>query len=122
MYVAPNSVGGGLAQFYPQLVFLAAPTACTMRSLAVNAVTTTEQYGSVVADSNSFLVLKNEQPTSMTCSISNNTSVGATYSCSDSTHTFAVAQGDRIAIEFTDGFTDGSEYNIIIFGTTLVCN
>jgi hypothetical protein len=56
----------------------------------------------------------------MTCAITNTTANNATYSCSDSTHTFAVVQGDRINLKFTETLSDGS-YEIVNFGTTLVC-
>jgi hypothetical protein len=56
----------------------------------------------------------------MTCSITNTTTVGSTYSCSDTTNTFAVVAGDRIILKFVESANDGKSY-MIGFGTTLVC-
>jgi hypothetical protein len=56
----------------------------------------------------------------MTCGITNGTTNNATYACSDSTHTFAVVQGDRISLQFTETLNDGS-FDIVSYGTTLVC-
>jgi hypothetical protein len=102
-----------------QLAFLAAPAACTVRSLTVNAITT-NVAGPIEADTTTFTVMKNDAPTSMSCAITNGTGNGATYSCSDSTHTFPVAQGDRISLRFSETLADGN-FNIVSYGTTLIC-
>jgi hypothetical protein len=120
-YASPIANGGSVA--HPDVLFLAAPTACTVHSLTVNAITSSAINSPVVPDTNIFTVMKNSATTTMTCTINNTSTVGGvTYSCSDSTHTFTVAQGDRIALQFTDSLTDdNSDYEIINFGTTLVC-
>jgi hypothetical protein len=102
-----------------QLAFLAAPAACTVRSLTVNAITTSVQ-NPIEADTTNFTVIKNDAATSMACMIASGTSNGATFSCSDSSHTFAVAQGDRISLRFSETLSDGT-FNIVSYGTTLVC-
>jgi hypothetical protein len=102
-----------------QLAFLSAPTACTVRSLTVNAITT-NLVGPLEADTTTFTVMKNDAPTSMSCPITNGTVANLTYSCSDLTHTFAVAQGDRISLRFSETLADGN-FNIVGYGTTLVC-
>jgi hypothetical protein len=102
-----------------QLAFLAAPTACTVRSLTVNAITT-NVGGTIEADTTTFTVIKNDAATSMTCAITTGTISGVASSCSDSSHTFAVAQGDRISLRFTETLADGT-FNIVSYGTTLVC-
>jgi hypothetical protein len=112
----------GFANFFSasQLAFLAAPTACTVRSLTVNAIATNVSGSSIEADTTTFTVIQNDAATSMSCAITNGTTNGATYSCSDSTHTFAVAQGDRISLRFSETLSDGT-FSIVNYGTTLVC-
>jgi hypothetical protein len=105
---------------YSQIAFLAAPAACTMRSLTVNAITTSV-ISPIAAETTTFTVMHNDAGTSMTCAITNTTADGATYSCSDSTHTFAVVQGDRISLRFAESLTGNTDYEMINFGTTLVC-
>jgi hypothetical protein len=56
----------------------------------------------------------------MTCAITNTTINNATFACSDSTHTFTVAQGDRISLRFSETLADGN-FNIASYGTTLIC-
>ena len=111
----------GFANFFSasQLAFLAAPTACTVRSLTVNGLTT-NLFGTIEADTTNFTVIKNDVPTSMACAITNGTSNNATYSCSDSTHIFSVVQGDRISLRFSETLSDGN-FNIVGYGTTLIC-
>jgi hypothetical protein len=75
----------------------------------------------IKADTTTFTVLKNDAATIMTCAIASGTTNNATYSCSDSTHTFAVVQGDRISLQFSETLSDGT-YEIVNFGITLVCN
>ena len=91
----------------------------TVRSLTVNAITTSA-VGTIEADTTTFTVIKNDVPTSMACVIASGTTNGATFSCSDSSHTFAVAQGDRISLQFSETLSDGT-FNIVSYGTTLVC-
>jgi hypothetical protein len=63
--------------------------------------------------------MKNDAPTSMTCPIASGTANNTSYSCS-STQTFTVAQGDRISLRFSETLADGN-FNIVSYGTTLVC-
>lgn len=121
VYVTPTTNFNPFAA--SQLAFLAAPAACTVRSLTVNAITT-NVVGSIEADTTTFTVIKNDDGptgTGMTCAITNGTGNGATYSCSDSTHTFAVAQGDRISLKVDETLADANS-GIVIYGTTLICN
>jgi Collagen triple helix repeat (20 copies) len=120
-YGPPNNVANEFST--PQQSFLAAPTACTVRSLTVNAIATNDAGGSIEADTTTFTVIKNEVATSMTCPIAttNGTANNSTMSCSDSTHTFTVVQGDRISLQFAETITDGN-FGFVGFGTTLVCN
>jgi hypothetical protein len=117
-YVTPTTD----ANFFQasQLAFLAAPAACTVRSLTVHAITT-DAMNPIEADTTTFTVFKNDAATSMTCPITNGTTTNTTYACSDSTHTFAVVQGDRISLQFTETLNDGS-FDIVSYGTTLICN
>jgi hypothetical protein len=111
----------GFANFFgaSQQAFLAAPAACTVRGLTVNAITTNAQ-NPIEADTTTFTVIKNDAATSMSCAIASGTTNGATSSCSDSVHTFVVAQGDRISLRFSETLSDGN-FNIVSYGTTLVC-
>jgi hypothetical protein len=117
-YVTPTTD----ANFFPasQLAFLAAPAACTVRSLTVNAITT-DAIGPIEADTTTFTVFKNDAATSMKCAITNGIINNATFACSDSTHTFNVVQGDRISLQFTETLNDGN-FDIVSYGTTLICN
>jgi hypothetical protein len=117
-YVTPTTD----ANFFPasQLAFLAAPAACTVRSLTVHAITT-DSINPIEADTTTFTVFKNDAATSMTCGITNPPINNATFACSDSTHTFAVVQGDRISLQFTETLNDGN-FDIVSYGTTLICN
>jgi hypothetical protein len=117
LYVSPSADAGEYN--VSQQTFLAAPIACTVRSLTVNAITS-NAMSAIEADTTTFTVIKNDAPTSMTCAITNTTANNATYSCSDSTHTFGVVQGDRINLKFTETLSDGT-FEIVNFGTTLVC-
>jgi hypothetical protein len=117
LYVSPTADAGEYN--VSQQTFLAAPIACTVRSLTVNAITS-NAISAIEADTTTFTVIKNDAPTSMTCAIANTTANNATYSCSDSTHIFAVVQGDRINLKFTETLSDGT-FEIVNFGTTLVC-
>lgn len=120
-YGPPNNVANEFST--PQQAFLAAPTACTVRSLTVNAIATSAGGGSIEADTTTFTVIKNDVATSMTCPIAttNGTANNSTMSCSDSTHTFTVVQGDRISLQFAETITD-LNFGFVGFGTTLVCN
>ena len=118
-YITPT----GAANYFlaSQLAFLAAPAACTVRSLTVKAITTNLYSSNIEADTTTFTVFKNDAATSMTCAITNGTGNGMTYACSDSTHTFSVVQGDRISLQFAESLMDGI-INIVSYGTTLICN
>jgi hypothetical protein len=114
----PNNVANAFAN--QEQAFLAAPTACTVRSLTVNAITTAS--GSPIeADTTTFTVIKNESPTSMTCQIpvTGATASNTPISCS-STSAFTVVQGDRISLQFAETISDAA-FGFVNFGTTLVC-
>jgi Collagen triple helix repeat (20 copies) len=117
LYASPTNSGGGYLA--SQVAFLAAPTTCTIQSLTVNAITT-NVVNMIETETTVVSVTKNDVPTNMTCTIANGTTNGVFYSCSDSTHTFAVAKGDRISLRFAESLTDNT-YDIVNFGTTLVC-
>jgi hypothetical protein len=118
-FVSPTTTGGG--EFSAsQLAFNAAPAACTVRSLTVNAITT-DVVEPIEADTTVFTVFHNDNPTSMTCTIASGTTNNRTYSCSDSTHTFPVSSGDRISLQFAESLTDNN-FQIVNYGTTLVCS
>jgi hypothetical protein len=108
--------------FASQLAFIPASAACTVRSLTINAIVT-NVVSPIVANTMVFTVVQNDVPTSMTCQIAttNSTANNTTLSCSDSSHTFMVAQGDRISLEFTETTSSGNN-QFINAGTTLVCN
>jgi len=105
-----------------QVAFLPSPAACTVRSLTINALAT-NLFNPIVADTMVFTVIKNDAPTSMACQIAttNGTPNNGTLSCSDSTHTFTVVQGDRISLQFTESINSGAN-QFINAGTTLICN
>jgi Collagen triple helix repeat (20 copies) len=112
------------AQSVSQLAFNAAPATCTVRSLTVDSITN-NSISPIIVDTTAFTVFHNDVATAMTCSITNATSNGSTASCSDSTHTFAVNQGDRISLRFTESLTDGNsvfDFDMVSYGTTLVCD
>ncbi len=109
-------------EYASQLAFLPASAACTVRSLTVNAIVS-NQANPIVADTMVFIVIKNDAASSMTCQIATTggTANNTTLSCSDSTHTFTVVQGDRISLEFTETTSSGAN-QFINAGTTLVCD
>jgi hypothetical protein len=119
-FVVPISMDANPA-FNSQLAFLPATAACAVRSLTVNAIAS-NAVNPIIADTMVFNVIKNDAASSMTCSIAttNGTANNATLSCSDSTHTFTVVQGDRISLRFTETTTSGNN-QFINAGTTLVC-
>lgn len=118
-FVSPNTTSG-LEFPASQIAFLAAPAACTVRSLTVNAITT-DVVDPIEADTTAFTVFHNDSPTTMTCTIASGTTNNRTYSCSDSTHTFSVSSGDRISLQFAESLEDGN-FEIVNYGTTLVCS
>jgi hypothetical protein len=117
-YIAPTSAANYFSA--SQNAFLAAPTACTVRSLTVNALTTNVNSPNIEADTTTFTVIKNDAATSMSCQIASGTANNTSYSCS-STNTFTVAQGDRISLEYAETLADNN-WNIVSYGTTLICN
>jgi hypothetical protein len=117
-YTTPTSGGNQFAA--SQVAFLPAPIACTMQSLTVHAIAT-NAVQPIVADPTTITVIQNDVATSMACSITNGTTNNATYSC-NSTNTFSVAQGDRISLRIAETLTNNSaNYEMINFGTTMVC-
>ena len=86
---------------------------------------TNNSINPIIVDTTAFTVFHNDAATTMTCSITNATANGSTASCSDTTDTFGVTQGDRISLQFTESLTDGNsvlDFDIVSYGTTLVCN
>ncbi|WP_158793455.1 DNRLRE domain-containing protein [Granulicella sp. L60] len=117
LYTPPTTTGSAFPA--SQIAFLAASSACTVHSLTVNAITSNAS-NPIEADTTTVAVIKNDVATSMTCAISSGTTNNTTYSCSDSAHTFTVAQGDRISLRFSETLND-STFDVVNFGTTLVC-
>ncbi len=116
---------GNFEQSYSQMTFNAAPVACTVRSLTVNALTTNEVNNPITPDTTIITVIRNDAPTSMTCTIASGSTNNVAYACSDTTHTFAVNQGDRISIEYNESLTDGNggtDYQIVTYASNLICN
>jgi Collagen triple helix repeat (20 copies) len=112
------------AQGVSQLAFNVAPATCTVRSLTVNSITN-NSISPIIVDTTAFTVVRNDVPTTMTCSITNATANGSTASCSDTTHTFGVTQGDRISLRYAESLTDGNlimDFDMVSYGTTLVCD
>ena len=115
---------GASSQAVSQLAFNAAPATCTVRSLTVNSITN-NSISPIIVDTTAFTVFHNDVATAMTCSITNATNNGSTASCSDATHTFGVTQGDRISLRYAESLTDGNtvlDFEMVSYGTTLVCN
>jgi Collagen triple helix repeat (20 copies) len=121
-FVAPIGNSSAIETNNSQLAFVPATAACTVRSLTINALAS-NVANPIVADTIAFTVVKNDLPTTMTCTIAttNGTANNATLSCSDSTHTFTVVQGDRISLQFTETLSSGAN-QFINAGTTLVCD
>ena len=71
-------------------------------------------YSSPAADTTKIQVYKNQVATTMTCSVSTD---GTSGGCTDSTHTFAVFQGDSLALGFKE--TNTNPFNLVTVG--LVC-
>jgi hypothetical protein len=117
LFATPTADGVGSPA--SQVAFLSAPTACTARSLTVHAITS-DAVTTVTPETTTFTVYKNDVATTMSCFISNTATPGLTYTCS-STNTFAVLQFDRISIQFAETLTGNDLYDMINFGTTLVC-
>ena len=89
-----------------------------MKSLSV--------YGDVFtgaeAETLTATVYQNDSSTTMTCSIATTSTAGNTNSCTDTTHTFTVAAGDRLSIRMVENVSDGGSHaNTIGYSTVLVC-
>jgi Collagen triple helix repeat (20 copies) len=116
---------GFASQDVSQLAFNTAPATCTARSLTVNSITSNAISPTIFVDTTVFTVLRNDALTSMTCSITNATTNNSTASCSDSTHTFAVSQEDRISLQVAESLTNGNtvlDFDMVSYATTFVCN
>jgi hypothetical protein len=90
-------------------------SACTVTSLTVNAVV--GAYTPSAADTTTFTVQKNNLNTPMTCSVSTTATAGNTASCSDTTHTFTVAVGDKLEYQYSQTNSNPA----ITLATALVC-
>ena len=104
----------------PLLAESAAPVACTVKSFSVAGISNNTQVA-IKAEAIVYTLMKNETATSMACTINLTTTNNVAYSCSDSTHTFAVAANDRISIRETEPLTDNSAYNNLVAGTSIIC-
>jgi hypothetical protein len=71
-------------------------------------------YNTPAADTTTITVYKNTVATTMTCSVNTD---GNGAGCTDSTHTFSVAQGDSLALGFSE--TNSNPFNMVTVG--LVC-
>jgi hypothetical protein len=90
-----------------------APLSCSMSQLSVSAYV--DNTGGT-ANTTTFTVVHNGAATAMTCATSTN-ATGSTGSCSDSTHTFSVVAGDRLAISYNETSSASSTF----FGLHLRC-
>jgi hypothetical protein len=115
--------GGSTAQYNSQLAFNSVPSACTVKSLQVYAITSDNSSTGTVPEGETatFKVYHNDSAQSMTCSVSTTASVGSTGSCSDTTHTFAVIAGDRLSIGATENVNDNAHYDTVSYGMILTC-
>ena len=116
-YFSPTitSYGTDIANFTviasaEQANFLSSPVACTVAALNVGV----NNYNSPGADTTTIRVYKNTVASAMTCSVNTD---GNAAGCTDSTHTFSVAQGDSLALSFVE--TNSNPFNMVTVG--LVC-
>ncbi len=94
-----------------QINAMVMPVACTMTSLQL----AVHNYSTPASDTTTFAVLQNGVATGMTCSATN--SAGGSASCTDTTHTFAVAAGDLITLKITQ--TTGTPF--VLNSSVLSC-
>jgi len=90
--------------------FVASPVSCTASALNV----AVNNYNVTAIDTTKITVYKNQAATTMSCSV---TTDGNSAGCTDTTHTFSVAQGDLLTIAFVE--TNATPFNNIT--TALVC-
>jgi hypothetical protein len=116
-YAAPNITGYGTNITDNTAVvsstmanFISSPVACTVAALNVGV----NNYFSPAPDKTTITVYKNASATTMTCSVNTNGNQGG---CTDTTHTFAVVQGDLLTIAFVE--TNASPFNNVT--VSLVC-
>jgi hypothetical protein len=88
------------------------PEACTVTYLKVG----TYNYYISGTDTSTFTVLKNGNATSMSCAAAITTG-GGKATCSDTTHTFAVAAGDTLTIKIAQ--TSSTPY--VMYSSALAC-
>jgi collagen type VII alpha len=116
-YISPlssaSSNGGATALSFSNGTEALAPLSCTMSQLSISAYVNS---AGGVANTTTFTVVQNGTPTAMTCATSTN-ATGGTGSCSDSTHTFAVTAGDRLAISYNETSAASSTF----YGLHLRC-
>ena len=85
------------------------PAACTLKNLNVKLVSVGAAYGVTAT------VSKNGTLTAITCTTGTTAPiVGSTTTCSDTTHTLALANGDTVGYQFTPTTTANSNARILI--------
>ncbi len=118
--VGQNSVGptgdNATTQETPGAGDVYVPASCTVSGLYVRAEEVDSSF--LGTDSTTFMVRHNGSNTPMTCTVTNNSAtIGATATCTDTSHTFTVAAQDLI--EFA--VTQSSSSPVINYSTELVC-
>lgn len=88
---------------------MASPIACTLSGLSVSA----NNFNTPASDTTTITVYQNQTATSMSCSV---TTSGNKSSCTDSTHTLAVSQGDLLTIGFVE--TNATPFNALTVSMT----
>jgi hypothetical protein len=93
-----------------QANFITSPVTCTVAALNVGV----NNYNTPAADTTTITVYENTVATTMTCSVNTD---GNGVGCTDSAHTFTVAQGDTLALGFSE--TNSNPFNMVTRG--LIC-
>ena len=114
-YLSPlaNGSGGATTLSFSNANQALAPLSCTMSQLSVSAYV--DSTGGI-SNTQTFKVWQNGVATSMTCQAVTN-ATGSKAGCTDTTHTFSVAAGDRLAISFIETSAASSTY----YGLYLKC-
>ena len=108
----PNSASEGV----PGAGDLYVPASCTVTGLLVRSMEVNS--GFLGTDISTFTVRHNGASTAMTCTVNNSSAVlGATATCTDTTHTFAVTAGDLIEFQYSQ--TNGTP--ALNYSTMIVC-
>ncbi len=104
-----NTVGAGN--------FFVVPSACTLSSLKVAGVATSDNVGSLYIGTDFFELFVNEADAGMGCTINEQFGGGPNVSCSNTTQTVALAQNDRLSLSFHPELNANS----MRFSVTLAC-